>query len=49
LENLDVDDGDDDDDDDDIDISMAWEIIRKYIKTTATESLGYCELKQHIP
>jgi hypothetical protein len=40
LENL------DDDDDDDVDISGAWERIREDTKASATESLGYCELKQ---
>jgi hypothetical protein len=33
----------DDDDDDD----MAWEYIRENMKASATDSLGYYELKQH--
>jgi hypothetical protein len=38
---------DDDDDDDDVDINRAWECIRQSTKASATDSLGYCELKQH--
>jgi hypothetical protein len=40
---------DDDDDDDDVDINRAWKNIRENMKTSATESLGYYELKQHKP
>jgi hypothetical protein len=36
---------DDDDDDDDVDIRRAWESIGENMKSSATESLGYCELK----
>jgi hypothetical protein len=45
LENLD----DDyyDDDDDDVDINRAWKSIRENIKASATENIGYYELKQH--
>jgi hypothetical protein len=32
-----------------VDISRAWESNTKKIKTSATESLGYYELKQHKP
>jgi len=32
---------------DDEDINRAWENIKDYIKTSATESLGLHELKQH--
>jgi hypothetical protein len=35
--------------DDDMDINRAWESIRKNMKASATDSLGYCELKQHKP
>jgi len=38
-----------DDDDDDMDISRAWEGIGGNIKSSATDSLGYYELKQHKP
>jgi hypothetical protein len=31
------------------DINKAWEIIEENIKTSATESLGLYELKQHKP
>jgi hypothetical protein len=34
-------------DDEDVDINRAWESIREKIKTLATQSLGYYELKQH--
>jgi hypothetical protein len=37
---------DDDDDDDDVYVSKAWEGISKNMKASATESLGYYELKQ---
>jgi hypothetical protein len=43
LENL------DDDDDDDVERSRARKSIRDIIKVSATDSLGYCELKQHKP
>jgi len=36
-----------DDDDDDVGISKAWESIRKNVKASATDSLGYYDLKQH--
>jgi len=39
LENLDVDE----------DVNRAWENIKENIKTSATESLGLHELKQHKP
>jgi hypothetical protein len=42
LKNMD---DDDDDDDDDVDISRVWENIRDNIKSAATESLSYYELK----
>jgi len=29
------------------DINRAWENIKENIKTSAKESLGHCELKQH--
>jgi hypothetical protein len=53
LENL----NDDDDDDDggggggggDVDISRAWESIRENMKASATDSLGFYELKEHKP
>jgi hypothetical protein len=32
---------------DEVDISKAWESIRGNIKASATENVGYCELKQH--
>jgi hypothetical protein len=38
---------DDDDDDDDVEIDMVWESIKENTKALDTESLGYCELKQH--
>jgi len=31
------------------DINRAWENIKENIKTSAKESLGLCELKQHKP
>jgi len=34
---------------DDEDINRAWEIIKQNIKTSAKESLGLHELKQHKP
>jgi hypothetical protein len=46
LENLD-DDDDDDGDDDAVDINRDWESTRENIKVSATESLGYYELKLH--
>jgi hypothetical protein len=50
LENLDDDDDDDDGDGDgDVDISRVWESIRGNMKDSATESLGYYELKHHKP
>ncbi|PNF30195.1 hypothetical protein B7P43_G08421 [Cryptotermes secundus] len=39
LENLDT----------EVDVNKAWETIRENIKITAKESLGYYELKKHIP
>jgi hypothetical protein len=36
-------------DDDGDDINRAWESIRENMKASATECLGYCELKQHKP
>ena len=39
LENLNVDE----------DVNRAWENIKENIKTSAKESLGLHELKQHIP
>jgi len=39
LENLDVDE----------DVNRAWENIKENIKTSATESLGLHEWKQHKP
>jgi phosphoglycolate phosphatase-like HAD superfamily hydrolase len=41
--------GDDDDDDDDVDINRVRESIRQNTKPSATDSLGYYELKQHKP
>jgi hypothetical protein len=56
LENLDDDDGGGGgdasaavDDDDDVDINRAWENITENKKASATDSLGYYELKQHKP
>jgi hypothetical protein len=46
--NLD-DDNNDDDDNDDVDINRAGDSIRENIKVSATNSLGYYELKQHKP
>jgi hypothetical protein len=46
---LDDDGDDDDDDDDDVYNSRTWESIRKNMKSSPTQSLGYCELKQHKP
>jgi len=41
-------DDDDDDDGDEVNISRAWEsIIRVNMKASATEDLGFYELKQH--
>jgi len=34
---------------DDEDINRAWENIKEIVKTSATESLGLQELKQHKP
>jgi hypothetical protein len=34
---------------DDVDVNRAWETIRKNIKISANEILGYYELKQHEP
>ena len=34
---------------DDEDINMAWENIKENIKTSAKESIGLHELKQHKP
>jgi len=31
------------------DVNKAWEIIEEDIKTSATDSLGLYELKQHKP
>jgi len=39
--------GGDYDDDDGVDIKRAWE--NNSIQASATDSLGYYELKQHIP
>jgi hypothetical protein len=36
----------DDDDDDNVDISMAWKSTGENIKASATDNLGYYELKQ---
>jgi hypothetical protein len=30
-------------------MKRAWEIIRKNVKTSGTEILGYYDLKQHKP
>jgi hypothetical protein len=38
---------DDDDDDDDGDMNGASESIREKSKASATDNLGYCELKQN--
>jgi len=38
-----------DDDDDDMDINKAWKSIIENMKASATGSLCYHELKQHIP
>jgi len=35
--------------DDNVDINRVWESIRKNMKASATENLGYYELKQHKP
>jgi hypothetical protein len=35
--------------DTEVDINTAWETIKKNIKISATESLGYHELKKHTP
>jgi hypothetical protein len=32
-----------------VEINIIWETIRKNIKISAKESLGYYELKQHKP
>jgi hypothetical protein len=32
-----------------MDISRAWETIRENISVSVKDSLGYCELKQHMP
>jgi hypothetical protein len=32
-----------------VDINRAWETIRENIKISAKESLGYYELKKHMP
>jgi len=34
---------------DDEDINRAWENIKENIETSAKESLGLCDLKQHKP
>ena len=34
---------------DNVDINRAWENIKENIITSAKESLGLCELKQHKP
>jgi hypothetical protein len=47
LENMDGGGGGGDDDDDVMGINRAWENIRQNMKASATESLGYCELKQY--
>jgi hypothetical protein len=39
LENLNV----------EVDFNIIWEAIRENIKISATESLGYYELKKHKP
>jgi hypothetical protein len=36
-------------DDDGMDISRTWESITENMKASATESLGYFELKHHKP
>jgi hypothetical protein len=33
----------------DININSAWETIREHIKISAKKSLGYDELKKHMP
>jgi hypothetical protein len=33
----------------DVDISRAWKTVKENIRTSATESVGYYELKQHNP
>jgi 50S ribosomal subunit-associated GTPase HflX len=33
----------------DVEINSAWETIRENIKISAKESLGYFELKKHMP
>jgi hypothetical protein len=30
-----------------VDVSRAWEAIRKNAKSSVTESLDYCDLKEH--
>jgi hypothetical protein len=35
--------------DDNVDMNTAWENIREYIKTSAKESLGHYQLRQHKP
>jgi hypothetical protein len=35
--------------DTEVKINSAWEIVRKSIKMSAKESLGYCELKKLKP
>jgi hypothetical protein len=35
--------------DDDANISRSWESVWEHLKASATESLGYCEFKQHKP
>jgi hypothetical protein len=32
--------------DDDVDIRRAWEYIIEIMKASATESVGYCKMKQ---
>jgi hypothetical protein len=49
LEKLNDDDDDDDDNDNDVNNNRAWESIRVNIKSSAAESLCYCEMKQHKP
>jgi hypothetical protein len=35
--------------DEEVEINSAWEMIKESIQTSATENLGYLELKKHKP
>jgi hypothetical protein len=39
----------DDDDHDDVDINRALETIKENLKVPATESVGFYEMKRHMP